>query len=449
MSSKDHFKGKRIALVGLGAHGEMVEDAKYLIKAGAWVSIYDLKSEARLKSELLFLRSVGLANYVCGSIPSEDLLDMDIIILSHEYPRNSSFLRGIDAHNQYADENNKKKIAIEYPETLFFKLAPPVTLVGVIGPCGKSTVISILGPMLEHVCEEYGGQSLFVIDPESSEGALAHLKKAKSGDIVLMRMPDVILGELHAMRISPHVAIFTGVPGKQAYKESPFEILSYQTYNNFLVASDELVDVARSGSAQPRAKMLRTKPSIIPAEWGFVGRGPHDRVNAALALQAGKLFKLDDDAAHKILGSWKALRGRLELVKKVKMIEFYNDTASTAPDAVLAGLSALSKGHDVVLIIGGADLGHDYRTLYAEIPKYAHTVIILPGSGSIRERRLIQSIEGSTVKVAPTLDEAVLLATESAQKGDKVLFSPGFGAVGVDGSKKERGEKFVRAVRGL
>jgi UDP-N-acetylmuramoylalanine-D-glutamate ligase len=91
MASRDYFKGKRVAVIGLGPHGEMVEDVKYLIKAGAWVSIYDLKSEARLKNHLVFLRSVGLANYVCGTIPSEDLLDMDVIILSHEYPRDSSF----------------------------------------------------------------------------------------------------------------------------------------------------------------------------------------------------------------------------------------------------------------------------------------------------------------------------------------------------------------------
>lgn len=449
MSSRDYFKGKRVALVGLGAHGEMVEDAKYLIKAGAWVSIYDLKSEARLKSELIYLRSVGLANYVCGSIPPEDLLDMDVIVLSHEYPRNSSFLKGIHAHNQYADENNKKKIAIEYPETLFFRLAPPVTFVGVMGPCGKSTVMSLLAPMLDHICDEHGGQSLFVIDSESSEGALAHLKKVKSGDIVLMRMPDMIIGELYAMRISPHVAIFTGVPGKRGYKDHPFEILSYQTYNNFLVASDEIVDVARSGASQPRSKMLRTKSSIIPAEWGFAGRGPHDRANAALALQAARLFRLDDDTAHRILGSWKALRGRLELVKKVKLVEYYNDTASTTPDAVLAGLSALSQGRNAVLIMGGADGGHDYRTLYAEIPRYVHTMILIPGSGSLRERSAIQAIDGVIVKVVPTLEEAVLTAAEVAQKGDKVLFSPGFGAGGIDGSKKERGEKFIRAVRGL
>src|SRR5436309_1156190 len=115
MAPRNYFQGKRIAVIGLGPHGEMVSDVKFLIDEGALVSIYDLKSEARLKSHIIFLRSLGLANYVCGSVPAEDLLDMDMIILSHEYPRDSSFLKGVI----------DKKIPVEYPETLFFRLAPP------------------------------------------------------------------------------------------------------------------------------------------------------------------------------------------------------------------------------------------------------------------------------------------------------------------------------------
>ncbi|MEN9524184.1 MAG: hypothetical protein RL536_253, partial [Candidatus Parcubacteria bacterium] len=272
MATRDYFKGKRIAVIGIGAHAEMVEDVKYLIKAGAWVSIYDLKSEARLKNHLIFLRSVGLANYVCGSIPADDLLDMDLVILSHEYPRDSSFLKEVQA----------QKIPIEYPETLFFKLAPPVTLVGVIGACGKSTVISILAPLLREACKKYETQNLFVMDPESEDGILSHLKKIKSGDIVLIRIVDMILLELASMRISPHVAIFTSIPAKNSYLNSPFDILAYQTYNNFIVASDEVIDTTRLMKFQPRAKMLRTKATLIPADWGFMGQGSHDRHNAAL-----------------------------------------------------------------------------------------------------------------------------------------------------------------------
>ncbi len=114
--------------MGLGPEGNMVEDVKFLIKAGALVSVYDLKSEARLKSHLVLLRSLGLANHVCGSIPAEDLIDMDLIILSHEYPRDSSFLKAVDEKNRRIEldktkivEKKEKPIPIEYPETLFFR----------------------------------------------------------------------------------------------------------------------------------------------------------------------------------------------------------------------------------------------------------------------------------------------------------------------------------------
>src|ERR1035437_5541447 len=204
MTSRDYFKGKRVALIGLGPHGEMVEDAKFMIKQGALLSIYDLRSESRLKSHLVFLRSVGLANYVCGPIPADDLLDMDIVILSHEYPRDSTFLKGA----------KEKKIPIEYPETLFFRLAPPVTLVGVMGSCGKATVVSMLAPMIEEACEiamrkeGEGHQQCFVADPESGEGILVHLKKIRSGDILIMRIEENMMRELEGVRISPHVAIY-------------------------------------------------------------------------------------------------------------------------------------------------------------------------------------------------------------------------------------------------
>lgn len=468
MASRDYFKGKRIAVIGLGPHGEMVEDVKYLIKAGAWVSIYDLKSEARLKNHLVFLRSVGLANYVCGSIPPEDLLDMDLIILSHEYPRDSSFLKGVYTQNAECVKNlgsdklvNKeqtigeangvvnKVILVEYQETLFFKLAPPITLVGVMGTCGKSTVISILRPLLEKICESYDTQGLFIVDSESADGVLVHLKKIKNGDIVVMRIIDEMLPELHNIRISPHVAIFTTIPTTRGSISSPFEVLAYQTYNNFIVASDEVIDATRVVQTQPRAKMLRTKATLVPDDWGFEGRGSHDRLNAALALQAAQLFKVDDDMARHILTEWKSLKGRLELVKKVKGVEFFNDTMSMTPDSTLAGITALSQGRNIILIFGGVDGGYEYRTLYSQLPRYVHTIVNIPGSGTLRQRVLLQGIEGVGVRSVPSIDEAARTAFECAQKGDRVLFSPGFDAGGVDGSKIERGEKFVRAVRGL
>ena len=428
MAARNHFLGKRIAVIGIGPHGEMVSDVKFLVKSGALVALYDLRSEARLKDEVTFLREIGLANYVCGSIPPDDLADMDLIILSDEYPRDSTFLKDIDP----------EKIPIEYPETLFFRLAPPVTLVGVMGSCGKSTVVSMLAPMLEEACESLEGQGFFVLDPESGNGILAHLKKVKNGDIVLMRVAESIMKELHAMRISPHVAVFTTPPSKGAYDESPYEILEFQTYNNFIIGSDEVIDSVKTKSSQARAKMLRTKAALIPADWVFQGKGAHDRDNAALALQAARLFKVTDEVALNIFARWKPLKGRLELIKKVKGVEFYNDSAAVSAPATEAGIRALSIERNIVLIFGGIDAGADYRALYSFLPEHVHTIVLIPGSGTMRERATIERLNRIQVISAPSLEEGARLALEHAKKGDRVLFSPGFAAGGFDRSRKER-----------
>ncbi len=439
MASRDYFSGKRIALVGLGPHGEMITDAKYLIKAGALLSIYDLKSEARLKSHLVFLRSIGLANYVCGSIPAEDLLDMDLIILSHEYPRDSSFLK----------QAKEKGVPIEYPETLFFKLSPPITLLGVMGTYGKATVVSMLSGMLQESFKKKEQESFFCMDPETADGILANLKKIKSGDVALFRIEESMMSELADMGISPHVSVFTSIPDKNSYSRHPFEILERQTYNNYIIGSDYVIDATYKYDFHPKAKMIRTKSTIVPKEWGFTGNGLHDIENASLALETARLFKVDDEIASDVLTSWKPLKGRLEFVKKTKGFEFYNDSASISPESTLIGMSTISKNRDLVVIFGGAETSLDYRELMIAFPQYAHTVIVIPGSGTTKARKELLKLDNIQIFNAPNIDEAVKLSTEKARKGDKILFSPAFKAVGVDVSRRERGEKFVKSVRNL
>ncbi len=438
MLSRDHFKNKRIAIVGIGDRGEMIADIKFLLKAGALVSVYDMRSESRLKKDIDFLRDAGLASYVCGSVPADDLLDMDLIILSHEYPRNSSFLAAAE----------KAGKIIEYPETYFFKQSPPITLIGIMGMCGKSTVMSMLTPLLEKVFVDED-QKLFIIDFDNADGVMSSLKKIRSNDVVLARIDGPMTSELYDIRISPHIAVFTTDLSKDAYRDSPFEILTYQTYNNFVVASDEVIDKTHKFGFQPKAKMLRTKPNIIPDTWDFAGKGLHDRDNAALAIQVAKLFKLDEEIIQSVLESWKPLKGRLELVKKVKGVDFYNDTASISPASTQAGLLSLSGNRNIILIMGGADVGQDYRSLFSSLPQYIHTLIVVPGSGTLKERLALRSIDQIEVKSASSIEEAVTMALESARKGDRVLYSPGFGSMGIDRTVKERGDRFIKAVREL
>ncbi len=441
MSGKNDFVGKRIAVVGIGPHGEMLTDIKYLVKANALVSVYDLRSESRLAEHISSLRSFGLANMVLGYIPADDLLDMDVVILSHDYPRNSSFL----------DEVKKKNIQIEYPETLFLKSAPPVTVVGVMGSCGKSTVISMMKPLLTSACRKDGKQNCFVIDPDGDDGALAHLKKIKNGDIVIMRVTYNLVREIVDLKWSPQIAVFTAKPDDNGMLNSAvvFETIAFQTYNNYVIGNDESIDAVRKSGFHSKAKMIRTKSLSLPENWLPHGRTTHDRENAALALEVAKIFKVSDDVAESALFKWKPLKCRIELIKRIRNVDYVNDSASVSPRSTIAAIACLTSGKNIVLIIGGADLGHDFRELYKLLKDHVHTLVVIPGSGSLKERKVLMELEGVVVLPAPTLEEAVRIASEKAQKNDIVLFSPAFDAVGTDASRRERGERFARAVRSL
>lgn len=424
MNYKDFFKNKNIAVVGLGFHGEMTADIKFLLRLGADVSLHDMHSEGKLRGFLAPLLELGLKQNRLGKIDEDALAKSDLIILSPEVSRKSSFLR----------KSIEKNIPIEYPDVLFLKLAPPITLIGIMGSCGKSTVAHMVYNVLKRSFSEYEDQGLFFIDPDLKNGALAHLKKIKQGDVVIARIPEEMMSEYYGARISPHVAVITSLTALAEKKsKNAFSILEFQTYNNFIVAPNEVIDYIRDHSGlSPKSKMLRV----------------HDD-NQSMAIQVGELFKADKDASREVLLSFSGLKGRGELVKKLRGVEFYNDASSVAPLSTINSLRNISVEKNIVLILGGAYTGYNYTLLISAIPRYAHTVVLLPGSGTLGIREEIKILRDTKYFQARDLEDAVNLAYQNAKKGDRILFSPAFEAIGIHSSRRERGESFIFAVRSL
>ena len=83
------------------------------------------------------------------------------------------------------------------------------------------------------------------------------------------------------------------------------------------------------------------------------------------------------------------------------------------------------------------------------MPQYVKAVILVPGSGTIKERKEIAKLDHVGVYSVSSIEESARLAFEKSEKGDRILFSPGFEARGMDSSRKDRGERFVKAVRAL
>jgi UDP-N-acetylmuramoylalanine-D-glutamate ligase len=343
------------------------------------------------------------------------------------------------------------KVPIEFPQTLLLKLAPPITVLGVMGSCGKSTVASMTYSILKKAFSSEENQAVYSLDPDAP-GSLSILKTLKKDDIIIARIPAPMAPAYHDARISPQVAVFTTfsswVPDFMARTVST--ILEFQTYNNFIIGSDIVIDQIREEvGIKPKAKMLRTRSASVPADWKIKYRGAYDRENVALALQVAELFKVPKDIVRDVLEAWTGLRGRLELVKKVQGIEFFNDSAAVSPTATLAGLRAVSENRNVTLIFGGAVTFESYDELIDNISQYAASVILVPGSGTLNIRRDMAMIKDLPCFSTNSIEEAVKLAREHAGRGEAVLFSPGFEARGIDISRRERGDRFVKAVREL
>ncbi len=431
MNYKEFFNKKRIAVIGLGPHGEMLPDIKFLIRNKANVAIYDMRSEKRMKDYINNLKDFGLDVYTFGKIKDDELCNFDLIILSPEISKKSSFLK----------KAIQKEVQIEYPETLFFKLSPPITLIGILGLYGKTTILNIIHNLLKKSFENYKNQGLFVIDPDSNSGALTHLKKIKKDDLVIARIPENMMSHYHDIHISPHVAVITS--------KIDFDILDYQTYNNFIVASDKVVDYIREEKGGVlKAKILRTRSSMIPHDWVINTKGIHDRDNISLILQTCELFKISPETVREEIENTLSIKGCLEFVKKVSNIEFYNDSNSVTPFSTISAIKSFSD-NNIVLIIGGAYTGHDYTELIKSIKDYVSTVVLIAGSGSLGIREGISEIENINFIQALSLEDAITKSLEVADKGSRVVFSPGFEAVGVFISRKDRGERFIKLVKSL
>lgn len=188
---------------------------------------------------------------------------------------------------------------------------------------------------------------------------------------------------------------------------------------------------------------------MVPPDWKIDSKISHHKDNIALVIQTCELFKVKNDEIQEVIQNLQPQKGCVEFIKKVENVEYYNDASSISPDSTLSALKSLSNNKNVILIIGGAYTGYDYSVLLKEISKYTKTVILLPGSGSLGIRPSLESLNDCQFVQVPSLDQALFYARDNAIKGDIVLFSPAFDAVGIDISRKERGEKFIKIVRNL
>ncbi len=434
---KDYFKGKKVTVLGLGLLGKRLGDVQFLSKMGADVAVTDLKTRQQLAPSIKALKGYKNVHFVLGKHRFQDFENKDFILKG----------QGVLLDSPYIAHARKQGIPIEMDESLFMKLAPEVHVIGITGTRGKTYTTELIYHILKKA-----GKRVHLGGNIKGTAALPLLTKVKKGDYVVFELSSWQLQGFGEAQISPEIAVFTSfMPDHMnyykndvdAYFEDKAQIFKYQKKTDTLVVRPGVASLVR-GKTQGR--LIVAHAETIPKNWKLKTPGDHIRENAAAAIEVARVLKIPQTKIKQAVESFKGVPGRLEFVRMYKGVAIYNDTCATTPEATTAGLAALAPlTPHLILLAGGTDKALATQPLVDAIAKYSPHVVLLKGSGTEKLKPLLTT----EYEEVANLKQLVKQGIGHAKKGSIVLFSPGFSSFELFKNEYDRGEQFVKLVKGL
>lgn len=179
--------------------------------------------------------------------------------------------------------------------------------------------------------------------------------------------------------------------------------------------------------------------------------GEHNWQNVCAAVTAAWQVTQASDAFRKVLTTFSGLPHRLELVREVDGVKYYNDSFASDPYASEAAIAAIPGKK--LLVLGGFDRMLPLEPLAQTIKKTERDIstVLLIGASAERLGNALKDVGFTNVHLSPakTMHEIVTEITAHAQKGDSVVFSPGFPSFDMFKNFEVRGNEFKEAVNAL
>jgi UDP-N-acetylmuramoylalanine--D-glutamate ligase len=483
--NRNAFNDKRIVVMGLGLHGGGLGVAKWLLARGARLLVTDLRDRRTLASSIAALERAYAAairrgarahrpRYVLGRHRLRDFREADMIIRNPGVPVESPFLAAA----------RKAGLPVESDMSIFFHLCPQ-PIVGVSGTKGKTTVTSLIGGMLK---AGFGRAVVAGNIRKSPLDALDALMRPGRAVPVALELSSWHLESLEHARHSPQVAVLTNVlpdhlnryRSMRDYAAAKELIYAFQRPADFAVVPlDDRWTRKMGARVRGRRVWASMRPLAGEENALFFRRGAavlrldgaetvlfhladvrlpgaHNRWNALLAAGASRLRGVPLAAIRRALRAFKGVPHRLELVRTVRGVEWWNDTAATAPDASIAAMETLFAEKKGVLIAGGADKKLEFSEWARVAKRRIKALVLFEGAAT---DKMLSALKNSSPRakrsgaegpvVVRTMAEAVRAAARLAKAGDRVVLSPAAASFGLFLHEFDRGDKFRAAVRRL
>ncbi len=459
MRKKFHLKdlkGKKIAVVGLGKTGLAL--ARFLLRCGAKVLISERKSAAELP---LYeeAKSLSLEFELEGHSP-KSLKQQDYVILSPGVPSN---LRLFDyIRSRGAEVTGEFEFASRYVRE---KMAV------ITGTNGKTAVLEMAALFLRNsgVNVWTGGNYKTPLSQYLYEGKRADVLLVEASSFMLESVQSMTPGNIVVTNISEsHRDRYLSMEDYIAAKKNIFANTHSKMTSILNADSPEVIDLARDPVAQRgRIFYFSRKKSLKPQVMSIGGAVALDgevqvRTRPEIEYYSLKKSPLIGPRSHENImaailtakengGSWQHIqrgideyRGsphRLEYVRRVGGVLFYNDSKATNVQAVGCALEAFEG--NVILIMGGRETGLDYTPLADLVRRKVKTLILIGEAKEMINRHIGGCSETFLVG---TFDEAVYISYNKSRIGDIALLSPGCPSFDMFSSYEERGRRFRQIV---
>lgn len=452
----NYIRGKKVAVLGIGVSNIPLID--YLYKHASIVTLFDKKEEEKIdKAVINKIKDYGM-KLSLGENYLEKLTGFDIIFRSPSMrPDTPEIVKELE---RGAILTSEIELVIEMC---------PGTVIGVTGSDGKTTTTSLIYEILKE-----NGKKCYL----GGNIGIPLFTKIEEMDEETFVVLELSSFQLMTMKISPKISVITNITPNHLdihksydeYIEAKANIFKYQDEEGLLVANYDN-EITRNLAKKANGKVIyfsskeKIEKGIIvddriikKAEDGLrrhilntknmVLRGMHNFENACAAIGATSSI-VDIENQAKAIKDFKGVEHRLEFIRKIDNIKWYNDSIGSSPTRTIAGLNAFDE--KIVLIAGGYDKHLDYTPIAKPIVEKVSSLILIGQTADKIEKAVRDELKAQrkTMNIyrVNTLEETAKVARDVAKLGEIVLFSPASASFDMFKDFMERGNKFKKIVQ--
>jgi len=445
---KEFIKGKKVAVVGVGISNRPL--IKKLVEYGAKVTAFDKKENIENKEEL---EALGV-NFILGSDYLEKLEDFEVIFRTPSLLPTNKYL--IKAKEKGAYITSEIREFVKYCKGKIF---------GVTGSDGKTTTTTLIYEMLKKQ-----GYNVY-IGGNIGIPLFDKIEEIKEEDYVVLELSSF---QLMDFDVSPMVSVITNLSPNhldyhkdmEEYVRAKENIFLHQNKDGITILNkdnnitfnmkDKVKGILRFFSMKEEAfsyykdGKLYVNNQLVCKKDEVKILGMHNVENLLAAFSAVYGFVSVENMRYVAL-NFSGVEHRIEFVKEINGIRFYNDSIASSPTRTIAGLKCFDK--KVILIAGGYDKNIPFEPLAQEGIDRIKTLVLLGMTKEKIKRAFLEvcSKTGKEIEIieAVDLEDAVKKAYKRAETGDIVILSPACASFDMFKNFEERGRKFKEIVLNL